>query len=705
MRASRIGLAAAGLLFVAVYACGGRLAGDDIGVDSGAGSPSIGESSGDASASSSGSAGSSGGFGSSASSGAPGSSSGGPPSLPALGTVIAADCMACTFPPPTAPACAPSVPPIELVYPPDNVLVPPNMNVISVQWTPSGTPFLLFEVVFSNATSSTPTDWRIVTSCKNQTIDSQRGLPSGGCEVLVDPVSWSRLVGANRGAGPVTITVRGTTDGNCASTSANAVNLSFAEDDFDYGTYYYWKSAVSLNGVGGQIWAQRFGDVSTTEKDVTSAATRGATCSGCHVLSRDGSRMVVYSDDDDSDDEYSDIAGTLLDMSAMPIPIPLGPAVAGTRARGQPPGFSAFEPLANVYVTSNGLALTAVGAAPSTTSAGYPSAVSANGWSVWNGRDGTFIRGVTIGAEGTRPTMPDWSADGRSVVYVQPAAVGTLRPDGGAASAGAPNDDSHVFGGSLYRVSYVSIGTFDRRTPLLQSSGENNYYPSYSPDVPTSFVVFDRAPLDMSAGSLTGCGHGLCPNDSFSNPAARLMLTANAPGSTAIDLEQANGSPSAAPVPLSNSYPRWAPFVHSYRGRKLLWITFSSTRDYGIRVLNHKPGMHPCYPADAPQMPGAPRGQPFAPECQQPQLWMAAIHADAPTGADPSEPAFWIPYQDPTTHNHTAQWTHQAHTRPPPPSCMCSMLFGPCAPANPCGCCQGYGFYCSNGLCDNTGLQ
>jgi len=27
---------------------------------------------------------------------------------------------------------------------------------------------------------------------------------------------------------------------------------------------------------------------------------------------------------------------------------------------------------------------------------------------------------------------------------------------------------------------------------------------------------------------------------------------------------------------------------------------------------------------------------------------------------DPSSVAFWIPYQDIATHNHTAQWTQQS---------------------------------------------
>src|SRR5579883_1233485 len=61
----------------------------------------------------------------------------------AIGIVQSPDCAGCTFPPipgsatptvmTTPPACASSAPAIELVYPTDGVLIPPNMGLISVQ--------------------------------------------------------------------------------------------------------------------------------------------------------------------------------------------------------------------------------------------------------------------------------------------------------------------------------------------------------------------------------------------------------------------------------------------------------------------------------------------------------------------------------------------------------------------------------------------
>jgi hypothetical protein len=450
--------------------------------------------------------------------------------------------------------------------------------------------------------------------------------------------------------------------------------------------------------VGGQIWAQTFGDLNTPERDVTSAVLPGPRCNGCHALSRDASRMVVYSADNDSDDEYGEVGGVLLDMTKTPNATVFRGGVNGATSNfSQPPGFSTFDPLSSYYVTSNGLG-------PASAPAGYGSPVPGNGFSLWSGQTGAWVGSVTMGSGGSRPTMPDWSIDGASVVYVQPSAVAHWDEDAGVAR----DDDDHIFGGSLYTAAYTGNAGFGTPSVLVQSAGENNYYPSYSPDVPMSFVLFDRAPLDTSVNTLTGCSGGFCPNDSFSNPAARLMLMANATGSTPVDLESANGSPLVAPLPASNSYPRWAPFVQMYRGQKLLWVTFSSTRDYGVRVLNHKAGMRQCFPANAYETAGAPSGEAFGPQCQQPQLWMAAINLPgAPGSADPSRVAFRLPYQDVTTHNHTAQWTQgpNAQKTPDGGACSCSMLNGPCGPANgSCGCCAATGVACAgSGVCMYVG--
>jgi hypothetical protein len=109
--------------------------------------------------------------------------------------------------------------------------------------------------------------------------------------------------------------------------------------------------------------------------------------------------------------------------------------------------------------------------------------------------------------------------------------------------------------------------------------------------------------------------------------------------------------------------------------------------------------MYQCYPADAAETPGAQHQKPFAAECQEPQLWMAAINLSEAQGSrDPSRVAFWLPYQDMATHNHTAQWTAQSGFPPPTgTSCTCTTTNQNGCAGNACGCCD------KSAVCDATG--
>jgi hypothetical protein len=372
--------------------------------------------------------------------------------------------------------------------------------------------------------------------------------------------------------------------------------------------------------------------------------------------------MVVYAVDD-TDADYGGLAGSYVDTTPLPAGMATvlsgaASATTGTTAElaGIPPGWSAIHPADASFVSSNGVPCAGAGTVCESTN-GYPSAVPGGAFAVWNGHTGTFTGSVSVAASSARPTMPDISADGASLLYVVPKAVATW-------DNGRSNDDDHVFGGSIYVTGFAGSGSAGPSAVLISSQGENNYYPTFSPDSPASYVLFDRAPLDPTVGTVTGCKgtppQAVCPNDSFSNPAARLTLVPNAQNATPLDLQAANGSSSSLKLPLSNSFPRWVPTVQSYKGKKLYWITFSSTRDYGLRVTNQKPDYFPCYPPDSPQWPGSTHHATMSAQCQQPQLWMAPILVDASGStltADPSGVAFFIPYQDMTAHNHMATWT------------------------------------------------
>jgi hypothetical protein len=598
------------------------------------------------------------------------------------GTFQGPDCMGggCgVFPPDNAPMCTATNITPQIYYPNDGVLLPPNMEVVAVHFTPfpGGPPALPiqeFEIDFENKN----TDVRVVTKCATQLMDTASPTPgaTGGCEYKLDATVWDFIAKSNRGGDAVKITVRATTDGMCATSSTNSVNIAFAEEDLN-GGIYYWKSTISSSGTGGQIWAKAFGN-SIPEEQITGNGALSGTCYGCHSLSRDGKYMTVNQDDDDSDDEYGDVSLSLVDVKAK-------------MTIGSPSfSFAGFQTFLNddtLYMTSNG----------------KPTGAS-NAFYLFNGMTGAanVPASVTVGAAGARPTQPDWSADGKTVYFVMPTKIGTW-------DSGSRKDDDHVFGGTIMSMSYDPMTkAFGTPTAVVTSTGDNNYYPGISPD--GAFLIYNHVPMlpvpNPIAGNTDCTGTApqvTCPNDSFSNIKARVTLLSTKAGATPVDAENANGSPAASPIDYSNSWPRWSPFIQAYKGDKLLWVTFSSTRDYGLRVRNHKTGMFQCYPADSLQDPNGAHQQPFDPNCQQPQIWMAAIdlsHLEF-ASADPSFVAFWLPFQAEVNamgqpnHNHTAQWTESVVDQPPPDMAACIPSGGMCTPGGT-PCCSGG---CFGGTC------
>jgi len=164
-------------------------------------------------------------------------------------------------------------------------------------------------------------------------------------------------------------------------------------------------------------------------------------------------------------------------------------------------------------------------------------------------------------------------------------------------------DDLHANERHIYAATFDSVaGTFGAPTALVTAANadENDYYPAISPD--GSSLVFDRA-----------IGTTLDTHDSYNNPNATLYAMA-VPAGTPVALANANLHDK-----LTNSWPRWSPFVQMYKGKHLLWITFSSTRDYGLRVQNENLATFNCYPPVSPEDTSGDHAKPFDPSCTQPR--------------------------------------------------------------------------------------
>jgi hypothetical protein len=295
-------------------------------------------------------------------------------------------------------------------------------------------------------------------------------------------------------------------------------------------------------------------------------------CVGCHAMSRDGKRIAVGLDD------------------PGPSPLKILDVASRKLISSGKGNFYAFSPDASKIITSNGKSMELHEVATLATL--EPKPLVANG------------------------TMPDWSGDGSRVVFA----------DNGWYP---PFDDVNpgrvrIWKGSLKLLPFDgATGTWGTVSTLVPSNNDNNYYPAFSPD--GDWIVFNRC---TSCDPSTEWG---TPGSSYDAKDARLWLLRADGKSKPTELKLANGEGDQA-----TSWPKFSPFVHQVGGSKLLWLTFSSRRDYGLRLLGK----------------------------YQAQIWMVAIYPSKAEFGDPSAAPFWLPFQDIKTGNHIAQWAETVVRQP-----------------------------------------
>jgi hypothetical protein len=464
---------------------------------------------------------------------------------------------------PDAPGSKPNV-----VYPPDGVVVPPNLNSLEFHFIPAAGQ-TLFEITFIAPT----TTLSVFTGCTPL---------NGGCVFTPDKAFWSNLVAYARGTAPVTYTIKGVNGQapGVVGTSAQRT-IAFGQQNLS-GGIYYWNT-------GGVIQRYDFGFPNAPAKQYLSAPDVGAAfCVGCHALSRDGKRIAVG----------SDIPGPapykILDvLSKSPQSGQNGPLVGGAN-------FFSFSPDSKYLLSSDGAQI------------------------VWK----SLVTGDTYNPAVAVPgTMPDWSPNGLQMVYAKPGAPLFFASPG-------------VSSASLVKMHFNGVG-WDNPTTVVPYAGQNNYYPSFSPD--GNWIVFNRSPSDANSFA------NASPDpDAGTMPDGELWVV-NEKGGAPVRLDTAT-DPGAA------SWPKWSPLLQDYYAGKILWLTFSTSRAYGLRLAKG----------------------------DKTQLWMAGFDlAKAALGQDPSLPAFWMPFQDIQGGNHIAQWTTTVPRKP-------------CAQSADCD----PGDLCKNGFCD-----
>ena len=496
-----------------------------------------------------------------------------------------------------------------ILYPLAGALHARNLTQLNIQWK-ANTESTLFRIT---ATDKAGHITQTMYMGKDQLLSG--AAPYNGCKQMPDPdtgnnamycqyqpddATWGAIANTAAKANPETggsiLLEVAAVVGTGSPLGRQSFELFFSPSAVRGGLYYF---SPSISG----LQRTPFGSKSATP---FISNGNGTQCAGCHTISRDGKKVAAtfYG---------ADGAGGIVpgDNGSKWILSPTSGAV-------QPWNFATFSPDGELLLTNYDGHLTL-----------------RNGTT---GQKKSEIPDALIGGPGYRAVMPEWSPDGTAVVFVQipPGAYLGKDFDKSALSAG-----DWVIGnaGNIAKMTIDREGNFSTAAVIVPSTPgvEYHYFPSWSPD--SSWIAFTTATV---AGQEAERGWQNVFNTtnpttldvtlSYDQKTARLRLVDAGGTKAPIDLAIATHIPD-----MTTSWPKFAPFQQG----SLMFITFSAKFQYGF-TTNYLISGPP--PAQAPH----------------PQLWMSGIDTSkATTGADPSFPPFWLPFQDPVQSNHSGIWTQE----------------------------------------------
>lgn len=436
----------------------------------------------------------------------------------------------------------------ELVYPLDGAAVPPNLGELEFHYRQRGSE--LFELRLSTSSAT----FRIYMGCPESV--------GGGCAYTLPRDVWDAISMQTRGQGPIEIRLRGV-DAMGRMGEAAIQTMRVVEEPITGGLYYW-------NAGQGSIDRFEFGvPGARAEHFIDQPRATAGICVGCHVLSRDGSRIAIGTDIPTTTWQIFDVATRTRLVN---------------RGGGFPsqPNFGSFSPDASQIVTSSLAGLTI--------------------------RSASEDRIIVDNLGGGAASQPDWSADGNHIVFVRHDAPAILVYDALGVSSGR-----------IVRLDR-SGDTWTVGPTLVDTPGQNNYYPAFSPD--GNYVVYNHSPSNTGSA-------GADPDSGMTGvPDAQIMIVPSA-GGTPIRLSRLQG--------LADSWAKWDPTIYHDGSHDLFWLTWSSRRAFGLRVA-----------ANA-----------------RAQLWMAAVDPSAlARGEEGVTAPFRLPFQDIATSNHIAQWVTSVERAP-----------------------------------------
>ncbi|MCC7382419.1 MAG: hypothetical protein IT384_11345 [Deltaproteobacteria bacterium] len=396
-----------------------------------------------------------------------------------------------------------------------------------------------------------------------------------GCLYEPELSLWTSIAETYRGAGALKVKIRGTDDQGQAFGTSNEISVELAATPVQGGLYYWTTSRTAIMRVD-------FNAADPTPSQFFPLNGEGG-CYGCHALSPNGRRMTV------SKDGQNAAPLSLVDVA--------GPSVVFRDRADRREQFQSWNPTSTQFAAIYG-------------DNNAPRDYQRTAIRIRDGLTGDVVDSVDVGDE---PTHPDWSPVGNRIVFTRSTMPDTTNQRPGR--------------GGLSFIEKSPTGSWNGPQALIEpADGKNRYYPAYSPD--GQFIVYNE--------SICTNGNYNSECDGDADHVAKLWaIPAN--GGTPILLAGANtpGLEDRGENDLTNTFPKWAPFVDP-RWRdgsgRVMWMTFSSRRQYGLRSPNGS-------------------GQ---------LLWMVAVDPEkVRSGVDGSYPAFALPFQDLTTSNHIAQWAAQ----------------------------------------------
>lgn len=450
-------------------------------------------------------------------------------------------------------------------YPLDQAVAPVNIPPMEVQWTAGANDLFHIHMTSSHAAIDVYTTQ----------LQATMSLPD-----------WTSIVGTAVGE-KLGITVEGLAQATPATKFASTpVALVLSHDTIDTSAIYWWASSQ------GSIMSQTFGNVTAPSQVL-------GNCSGCHSLSRAGSR-IAYS------------------------------RCVGGNCNGEWVGFLRYNGQTNAWAeVVNADAETIPGTYTSFAPVGNPFATDDQSVAIVTSMSGTFglfdpdtgtavaSNLAAVAAPGRAQTMPDWSADGTQVVFASTPHAGQsvdVSDSSIAVMSYSFTGGAHTFGTpSMVVTSPITIGG---------QSYSNLFFPSFSPD--GKLIVFNAA------------------RDSWRNftdaaTAGQRLVVVDPSNGMPIDLTALNG-----PGDHDITWPHWAPGSTT----DYYWIVFSSERDYGHELTRSNTAAA-CVANGVKQ-------------CKQ--IWIGAVSKAALMAGqlDPSAPPVWVPGQDLTADNISPYWTKPA---------------------------------------------